>query len=103
MREIMSTTVKQQQQQKNRFEKCQVAPGQRLQKGYLAPEVKTANEIICDHVWDKLYPSIFVTCSKWYIRKAPFVLGADFGLKSAELLLACLISLLPERFGALSL
>jgi hypothetical protein len=23
--------------------------------GHLAPEVKTANEIMCDYVWDKLY------------------------------------------------
>jgi hypothetical protein len=29
------------------------------------------------HVWDKLYPLISVACSKWYIKKAPFVLGAQ--------------------------
>jgi hypothetical protein len=40
-------------------------------------------------------PPISVTCSKWYIRKASFVLGAQ--------LLACLINLLPESFGAPSL
>jgi hypothetical protein len=28
----------------------------RPEEGQLAPEVKTANEITCDHVWDKLYP-----------------------------------------------
>jgi hypothetical protein len=27
-----------------------------IEKDYLAPEIKIANEIICDHVWDKLYP-----------------------------------------------
>jgi hypothetical protein len=27
----------------------------RPEKGHLAPEVKVANEITCDHVWDKLY------------------------------------------------
>jgi hypothetical protein len=42
-------------QKKPRFEECQVAPGARPEKGHFAPEVKMANEIICDHVWDKLY------------------------------------------------
>jgi hypothetical protein len=56
MREIMSTTVKQQQQQKTRFEECQVAPGARPEECHLTPEVKVANKIVCDHVWDKLYP-----------------------------------------------
>jgi hypothetical protein len=28
----------------------------RPEKGHLASEVKVANEIACDHVWDKLYP-----------------------------------------------
>jgi hypothetical protein len=37
-----------------RFEECHVAPGARPEKGHLAPEVKMANEIVCDHVWDKL-------------------------------------------------
>jgi hypothetical protein len=41
---------------------------------------------------------ISITCFKWYTRKAPFVLSAQ----SAELLLACLINLLPESFGTLS-
>jgi hypothetical protein len=27
-----------------------------IEKGHLALEVKITNEIICDHVWDKLYP-----------------------------------------------
>jgi hypothetical protein len=26
------------------------------EKAHLAPAVKTANEITCDYVWDKLYP-----------------------------------------------
>jgi hypothetical protein len=43
-------------------------------EGHLVPEIKMANEIVCDHVWDKLHPPISVTCSKWYIRKPPFVL-----------------------------
>jgi hypothetical protein len=51
-------------------------PGVRPEKGHLAPEVKTANEIVSDHVWDTV-PPISVTCSKWYVRKAPFVLGAQ--------------------------
>jgi hypothetical protein len=41
---------------KTGFEGCQVAPGLRPEKGHLTPEVKIANEIICDHVRDKLYP-----------------------------------------------
>jgi hypothetical protein len=46
----------------------------RPEEGHLAPEVKTANEIVCD----KLYPHpISVTCSKWHIRNAPFALGAQ--------------------------
>jgi hypothetical protein len=49
----------------------------RPEKSHLSPEVKVANKIACDHAWDKLYPSISVTCSKWYIRKAPFVPGAQ--------------------------
>jgi hypothetical protein len=50
----------------------------RPEKDHLAPEVKMANEIVCDHVWDICtLPPISVTCSKWYIRKAPFVLGAQ--------------------------
>jgi hypothetical protein len=48
-------------------------------------------------------PSISVTCYKWYIWKAPFVLGSQpLVSKSAELLLACLRNLLPKSFGALS-
>jgi hypothetical protein len=56
----------------------------------------------CDYIWDKLYPPISVTSSKWYIRKAPFVLSAQPLDMSTESLLACLINLLPESFGALS-
>jgi hypothetical protein len=75
----------------------------RPEKGHLAPEVKAANEITCDYVWDKLYPSLIsVTCCKWYIRKALFVLEAKLWIKSAELLQACLINLLPKSFGFLS-
>jgi hypothetical protein len=68
----------------------------RLEKGHLTPEVKTANEITCDYVWNKLYTptTISVTCCKWYIRKAPFVLS---GHESTESLLACLINLLPKK------
>jgi hypothetical protein len=51
--------------------------GVRPEKGHLTQEVKVANEITCNHVRDKLYAPISVTCSKWYIRKAPFVLGAQ--------------------------
>jgi hypothetical protein len=47
-------------------------------------------------------PPIPVTCSKWYIRKALFVLGAQPLDESTELLRACLINLLLESFGALS-
>jgi hypothetical protein len=39
---------------KTGFEECQVAPRARPEKGQLTPEVKTDNEIICDHVWEKL-------------------------------------------------
>jgi hypothetical protein len=48
----MSATVK----QKTGFEKCHIAPGGKLEKGHLALDVKMTNEIICDHLWDKLYP-----------------------------------------------
>jgi hypothetical protein len=27
------------------------------EKGHFIPEVKIANEIICDYIWDKLYPA----------------------------------------------
>jgi hypothetical protein len=43
---------------KNRFEECQVAVGTRSEKGHFTPQVKIANEIICDHVWDKLFPPL---------------------------------------------
>jgi hypothetical protein len=67
----MSVTVEQQQQQKPDLRNV-VRP----ESSHLAQEVKMANEIACDHVWDKLYPPISVTCSKWYIGRAPFVVGA---------------------------
>jgi hypothetical protein len=35
-------------------------PGVRPEKGHLTPEVKTANEIACDYVWDKLYTPPFL-------------------------------------------
>jgi hypothetical protein len=38
------------------FEECHIAPRVRPEKGHLVPEVQMANEIVCDHVWDKLYP-----------------------------------------------
>jgi hypothetical protein len=47
-------------------------------------------------------PPISVTCSKWVYKKSPFCFWVSaFGLKSAELLPACLINLLPESFGVL--
>jgi hypothetical protein len=48
--ETTTTTTK-----KNRFEEGQVAPGMRPEKSHLTPEVKIANETICDHAWGKLY------------------------------------------------
>jgi hypothetical protein len=53
----MCATVK---QKKTGFEVCQVAPGVRPEKGHLTPEVKMVNEIVCDHVWDKLYPPFLI-------------------------------------------
>jgi hypothetical protein len=47
------------------------------EKGHFALEVKIANKIICDQVWENLLPPISVTCSKLYIRKAPFVLWSQ--------------------------
>jgi hypothetical protein len=50
MREIMrdnECNIKTEQNNINRFEECQVAPGMRPEKGHLVPEVKIANEIIC--------------------------------------------------------
>jgi hypothetical protein len=46
-------------------------------EGHLTPKVKAASEVTCDYVWDKPYRPISVTCSKQYIRKAPFVLGTQ--------------------------
>jgi hypothetical protein len=93
--EIMSATVK---QKKTGFEECHLAPGMRPEKGHLTPEVKMANEIVCDHVWDKLHTPISVTCSKMVYKESPLCSwGSAFGCESAELLPACLINLLPER------
>jgi hypothetical protein len=65
-KEIMSATVKQRK----------TGSGVKPEKGHLTPEVKVANEITCDHIRDNLYPPpISVTCSKWYIRKAPLFSG----------------------------
>jgi hypothetical protein len=57
MREIMrDNECNSETNKKNGFEECQVTPGVRPEKGHPSPEVKIANEIICDHVWDKRYP-----------------------------------------------
>jgi hypothetical protein len=49
----MSATVKQR--------KTRVGEGYLETRGeHLAPEVKTANEIICHYVWEKLYPTPFL-------------------------------------------
>jgi hypothetical protein len=49
---LMSATVK---QTKTRVGNATWRP----EEGHLAPEVKTANEIICDYLWDKLYAPHF--------------------------------------------
>jgi hypothetical protein len=46
---LMSATVKQ-----KKLELGNVT--WRPEKGHLDPEVKRANEMTCDYVWDKLYP-----------------------------------------------
>jgi hypothetical protein len=64
-----------------------------------------ANAMTCDYVWDKLYSTPSPNsgaCSKWYIRKAPFVLRAQPLDMSPLSLPPSLINLLPESFGALS-
>jgi hypothetical protein len=43
---------------KSRFEECHIALGTRPEKGHLPPQAKIANEIVCDHVCDKLYPPL---------------------------------------------
>jgi hypothetical protein len=73
VREIMRDNEWNSETEKNRFEECHVISGVTPEKGHLTPEIKIANEIICDHVWDL----ISVTCSKWYIRKALFILGVQ--------------------------
>jgi hypothetical protein len=55
-REIMTDNECNSETNKTGFEECHIAPGARPEKGHLAPEVKMPNEIICGHVWDKLYP-----------------------------------------------
>jgi hypothetical protein len=47
------------------------------EKGHLHPEIRVANVMTCDYVWDKLNPPISITCSKRYVRKVPFVLRAQ--------------------------
>jgi hypothetical protein len=49
----MSPTVRQTKKETG-FEECHVATGARPEKVHLTPEVKIANDIICDHIWDKL-------------------------------------------------
>jgi hypothetical protein len=44
-------------QKKTGFEEFKIAPGVRPKKVPPSPEVKMANEIVFDHVWDKLNPS----------------------------------------------
>jgi hypothetical protein len=51
-REIKSAAVKQ-TNLKNGFKKYHIAPGVRPEKGHLFPDVKMANEIVYDHIWDK--------------------------------------------------
>jgi hypothetical protein len=71
-------------------------PGMRPEKGHLAPLVKVANEIACDHVWDSPPPHISVTCSKMVHKEGPLCpQGSAFRLESTESLPACLINLLP--------
>jgi hypothetical protein len=57
-REVMRDNeyISETKQTKNGFEECHVAPGVRQEKGHHTPEVRIANEIVCDHIWDKLYP-----------------------------------------------
>jgi hypothetical protein len=50
-REMMNATVKQRQTGVGKVT-------WRPEKCYFAPEVKAANEITYDHVWDKLYPPL---------------------------------------------
>jgi hypothetical protein len=73
------------------------------EKGHLAPEVKMAIEMVCDHIWDRLYPHF---CSPLYMvyKKSPLCFwGSALECNPAESLLACLINLLPKSLGALSL
>jgi hypothetical protein len=65
-REKMSAMVKQ-KKQKNRLEECHL--GQEQRRVTLPQRYVTMYGTSCT--------SISVTHSKWYIRKAPFVLGAQ--------------------------
>jgi hypothetical protein len=49
---LVSATVK---QRKTRVVECYLES----EKGYLTPEVRAANEMICDYVWEKMLPSHF--------------------------------------------
>jgi hypothetical protein len=44
------------EKKKTGFQEWHIAPGVRQEKGHHTPEVRIANEIVCDHIWDKLYP-----------------------------------------------
>jgi hypothetical protein len=68
----MSATVK--QKKKNRFEECQVAPGALPEKGHLPPEAKVNSIGPC---MGQVVSPISVICYKRYIRKVPFVFGAQ--------------------------
>jgi hypothetical protein len=53
----MSATVKQ-TNKTPKFGECHITPGVKPEKGHLTLEVKMANEIIYDHIWDKVYPPV---------------------------------------------
>jgi hypothetical protein len=73
------------------------------EEGHLTPEVKAASEVTCDYVWDKLYPPHFCNLLKMIRKESPLCFwGSVFGLEPVQLLLACLINLLPKSFGAFS-
>jgi hypothetical protein len=48
----MSATVKQNKTKMDLRNVTWVRP----EKDHLTPEVKMVNKIVCDHVWDKMYP-----------------------------------------------
>jgi hypothetical protein len=77
-----------------------MSPEVRPEKGHLTPEVKMANETVCDHGWDKLYPH-FCNPLSMVCKESPLCSwGSAFGCESAEMLQACLINLLPKSLGA---